>query len=261
MEALAGEPERIQYLILHHLPERLAELIAAEMGLEGREGWNLRLRQLAEEGLPDPNIDPHIDPHILGVIRRAFLSNLVSGDMLSDPTPLDLLLSAELARLVRLLGARETAIACRGIETVETVASFLRHFSAEDSRAIATCMASLTRIEPDRLRFAEQAVRASMDVGLEGAALLDQIGLRLLALAIERRELAARRYIKQKLPYTLVFTLEEMCREGWLPDTPDTIERVIDEVEALAVTLSFQLHTPPATAEACESQAKDGDEV
>jgi hypothetical protein len=251
--ALDKEPKRIQHLILSHLPERLAEFIAAEMGLARTDSQAPLLSEASERQLPDSRI--------LGVIRRAFLSNFVSGDMLLEQTPLDRLLSADLARLVRLLGARETAIACRGIETVETVAAFLRHFSAEDSRAIATCMAALTEIEPRRLRFAEQVVHASMDAGLERAELLDQIGLRLLALTIERRELAAKRYIKQKLPGALVTALEAMCRGGWLLDGHEIVERVIGEVEALAVTISLQLHTPPIPGEADEPRAKSEEEV
>jgi hypothetical protein len=120
---------------------------------------------------------------------------------LERPTPLEFFSGAELARLVRLLGVRETALACRGIAAVEAVAAFLKRFAPEDARAIAAHLRTLTSVEPRRVAFAGQHVHEALRAEPDPGAMLDRVGLRLLSTALSGR---ARRtsllYAAQKLP-------------------------------------------------------------
>lgn len=153
-----------------------------------------------------------VSPESLDVVRGAFLDQFVHLEELPHTTALDLLSGAELARLVRLLGTRETAVACRGIEAVEAVASFLRRFAPEDARAIAAHMATLTDLTPERVRFAETSVQA----GLHNASgtsdmnqMLDQAGLQILSLSLLERHTSARKYMWQKFPVVAADVLRQ----------------------------------------------------
>jgi hypothetical protein len=198
-ERLREEPPRVRSLVLSYLPTRVAEEVAAQLGV-------------ARHATTEANTAA---PEVVAVVRREFLSRFEPPPDAASARPLDLLSGAGLARLVRLLGVRETAVACRGIEAVEAVASFLRRFGPEDARAVASHIASLTEVEPARVRFAEQVTREALIDGAEPGAMLDLVGLRLLANSFGPDEDSSRlRYAAQKLPVEAARLLAEMAREG-----------------------------------------------
>src|SRR5829696_6674844 len=100
-EALRGEPERVRRLVVAHLPPALASACTRALGMP------------FEEAERDGRAAPA--PEVVAVVRRVFLSHFITLADVERPTPLDFFSGAELARLVRLLGVRETALACRAI--------------------------------------------------------------------------------------------------------------------------------------------------
>lgn len=240
VEALMQEPPHIQTLIIRHLPPALAVQTAKALGValpapddsrpnmqatgdDGSSPGSFRVEQsrvttaeaVAHEGhaAADGGVSSLAEatpaPEVISVVRRAFLSHFVSAGELTRPTPLDLLPGIELARLIRLLGVRETALACRGIAAKEAVASFLRRFAAEDARAIATHIATLTSVEPQRIAFAEEIVREAIGGETEPGTMLDRAGLHLLAIALAGRDESQLRYTAQKLPLETARWLRE----------------------------------------------------
>lgn len=181
IEALRAEPRRLRALIAPLLPTSIVNAAFGELNAP------------VTASLPTENL--------LLLIRTAFLSQFVLTEQLANPTALDLLTGVEMARLIRLLGVRETAIACRGISSVETVAAFLRRFEAEDAQAIAAHIAALTRIAPERVRFAELTVHQELSSAEFSAGLmLDRIGMSVLALALAARDALTLRFNLQKFP-------------------------------------------------------------
>ena len=224
VEALSDEPPRVRDLVMRHLPPALVASVAAGLGVEPPD-----VREASGGGAAVPA------PETVAVLRRVFLSQFVTAGELSRITPLELLSGAELARLVRLLGVRETAVACRGIEAVEAVASFLRRFASEDAQAIAAHIASLTDLGPARVRFAERVVREALLAERDAGAMLDRVGLCLLAIALSGRENRARlRYAAQKLPADAARWLEEMSRAGVDPLAGESAEERREALRSIA---------------------------
>jgi hypothetical protein len=225
--ALRAEPPRVRALVASHLPFALAPAVAAESGVGG-----------AGAGGDEPA------PEVVEVVRREFLSRFVSAAELPAQTPLELLSGAELARLVRMLGVRETAVACRGIEAVEAVASFLRRFAPEDARAVAAHMRSLSEVDARRVAFAEQVVREALLGEDDPRAMLDRTGLRLLAVALAGPDDRLRlRYTAQKLPVEAARWLEESARavaaqaDAQGPPARELLRSIARDTEALAAGL------------------------
>src|SRR5262249_44580819 len=160
----------LQSFVVGHLPRVCAEPVAVALGvplinLEANTARLNAIRPVLSGALSGGASgaarmrDDHLRRHIeqdtaVAVVRRRFLSRFVTLHSLDTVTHLDLLSGRALAQLVRLLGVRETAVACRSVEAVETISSFLRRFAAEDACAIATHMAALTEVTPQRLGFA-----------------------------------------------------------------------------------------------------------
>lgn len=221
---LREEPRHIRRLIIQHLPPGLAAQVAQALGVEpGARHSSRNLRQPA--------------PEVVAVVRRTFLSHFVSAHQLTQTTALDSLSGVELVRLVRLLGVCETGLACRGIESRESVASFLRRFSAADARAIASHIASLTEVEPARVAFAEGIVREAISLEPEPGAMLDRAGLHLLALTLAGRDETRLRYTAQKLPFEIAQWLRTLAAKATTQGAErasEMIKLVARDTEALA---------------------------
>ena len=233
-EALKREPVRIQSLVLRNLPVELAEPAAQALSVVPANDHCSTTVECTTETVHSPEFD---EETAVAAVKRSFLSNFASLDVLPTPTHLDMLSGVELARLVRVLGVRQTAIACRGIAEVETVASFLRRFSAEDWRAIAMHMLAMEEIESGRVEFAERIVQPEIDQGLEGASMLDRIGLSLLAVALRERDPQSRQYIGQKLPVDASRELEAMLADDKLCGDRQIALGVSRDVETIAENL------------------------
>jgi hypothetical protein len=209
-EALRGEPERVRRLVVGHLPPAFAAACARALGLADEVSRG----DVDAEGAAAPA------PEVVAVVRRVFLSHFITLADVERPAPLDFFSGAELARLVRLLGVRETALACRGIEAVEAVAAFLKRFAPEDARALAANIRTLTNVEPWRVAFAGQLVHEALRAEPEPGAMLDRVGLRLLASALSgRARRTSLRYAAQKLPVEAARWLRLMAATGATPET------------------------------------------
>ncbi len=204
-EALRGEPERVRRLVVGHLPPALAAACARALGL----AEELPPADVNAGGVKGP------EPEVVAVVRRVFLSHFITLADVERPTPLDFFSGAELARLVRLLGVREAALACRGIAAVEAVAAFLKRFAPEDARAVALHIRTLTEVEPRRVASAAQHVHEALRAEPEPGAMLDRVGLRLLATALSgRARRTSLRYAAQKLPVEAARWLRLMAATG-----------------------------------------------
>ncbi len=171
-------------------------------------------------------------------VRRAFAGQFVALRDLTKPTAFDYLGGGELARLIRLAGIREVALACVRIEAVEAVAAFLRTFPAEDARAVAAQLNGLRNSSETRLDFAENLVQTALEIEPQPAAMLDSLGIRLLGIALCGSAAARIRYINQKMPLEAAGKLPELIGEE-CRRTPDDWQRKINiEIERLAATLA-----------------------
>jgi flagellar motor switch protein FliG len=226
-EALRGEPLRVRRLVVSHLPPALAASCAQALGMPVEEAR----ADLEREGGDGPS------PEVVAVVRRVFLSHFITLAGVERPTPLDFFSGAELARLVRLLGVRETALACRGIPAVEAVAAFLKRFSPEDAGAVAMHLKSMTNVEPWRVALAGQHVQEALRAEPEPAAMLDRTGLRLLATALSgRARRASLRYAAQKLPVEAARWLRLMAATS-SDETAESRRLIAREVEEVAAGL------------------------
>ncbi|HKR13345.1 MAG TPA: hypothetical protein VJT15_14880 [Pyrinomonadaceae bacterium] len=219
VDALRNEPPRIQALIVDALPLHRAE-VAGELGV-------------SSDTAP-------LTGKIADVVRRSFFARFVPTAALNDHTALDLLSGVELARLIRLLGVRETAIACKGVTAVEAVTAFLKRFSAEDAHAIRFHLASLKTLAPERIGFAETVVRNAIDDGSIEASTLDQVGLTLLAMVLAESNRLRRRHTAQKLPLAASRQLDELLNGGLPQCEPEMARHIIVETHSLAATLHHQ---------------------
>ena len=226
IDALRNEPPRIQALIVGALRLHQAE-VTAELGVS-------------------PGTAPPGSTKIADVVRRSFFARFVPTAALNDQTALDLLSGVELARLIRLLGVRETAIACKGVTAVEAVTAFLKRFSAEDAHAIRFHLASLKTLAPERIVFAETIVRNAIDEGSIEASTLDQVGLTLLAMVLAESDRLRRRHTAQKLPLAASRQLDELLNGGLPQCDPEMARHIIVETHSLAATLH---HQPVETTE------------
>ncbi|HEV2763886.1 MAG TPA: hypothetical protein VGV38_12970 [Pyrinomonadaceae bacterium] len=202
VEVLRDEPAYIRRLVLAHLPHALASRVEEAFGERGRAGREKGRRRTRSGSLVEesPAVVSTPAPEVVSVVRRAFLTHFTSRAELARVTPLEILSGVELARLVHLLGVRETALACRAIQAVEAVASFLRRFGPEDARAIALHISTLTEVDPRRVAFADGIVHEAFSAEPEPAAMLNRAGLQLLALTLSARDESHARYVAQKLP-------------------------------------------------------------
>ena len=226
VEALRDEPPLIQSIIASSLPSSHKEAVAEALGLE------------LSDLLPESSLDHAAESKIVDVVRQGFLERFVATDTLKNATPFDLLSVVELARLIRFLGVRETAIACQGITAVEAVTAFLKRFSAEDAHAIVSHISALKTVDQNRIEFAEQLVRRAINAGSNAAAaMLDRVGLALLAIVLETRGQLRRRHIAQKLSIQAARELGQLMSETGTVCDAGMARRVLEEAESLAVRL------------------------
>jgi len=225
IDALRVEPTRIQSLIIGLLPEPQAAAVAEALGVPGAEN----LAMPPSKAIPTK---------VAEVVCRAFFAQFVSVSSLNSPTELDMLSGVELARLIRLLGVRETAIACQGIAAVETVTAFLKRFSAEDAHAIVSHFAALKAVEPERIQFAEQMARRAISEEADVAStMLDRVGLSLLAIVLEGFGTLRRRQTAQKLPLAASRELEDLLGSNRTYCDREMSRRIVAEAQSLAASL------------------------
>ena len=183
---LQTETRAVRELILRNLPIHLANQIA------------LRLNLPIDFSNPTKS-NPPVAEAIVKLIRQQFLAHFVVFEDIYEPTAADNLSVAELARLVRLLGVRETAIACRGISSKESLAAFLTKFKETEVVEIVEQIAEQEKIKPFWVAAADKLVRRNLEDGFRANEFLSNLGLNLLALAYLHKDEAALAYTAQKM--------------------------------------------------------------
>lgn len=226
-DALSHESTRIQSIIVGLLPASQAEPVAEALGLPLRSTVDF-----------SPSMHQPTVTKLADFVHRAFFAQFVSTTALNNPTRLDLLSGVELARLIRLLGVRETAIACKGIAAVETVTAFLKRFSAEDAHAIVFHLTALKAVKPERITFAETIARLAINEESDvTSTMLDRIGLALLAIVLDTFETLRRRHTTQKLPLAAARELDELLNSSRTYCDHEMAHRIVAETQSLADNL------------------------
>ncbi|HEX8455953.1 MAG TPA: hypothetical protein VF656_01425 [Pyrinomonadaceae bacterium] len=238
LEVFRDEPPRVRALILRHLPAPLAAACAGALDEQ-------LATSLAEGSAQLPAVAPRVEdageasPEVVALVRKVFLSNFIAPFELRNPSSIESLTGAELARLVRLLGVRETAVACRGIDRAEAVGSFLRRFSAENARAILAHMRALVHVEPARVALSETLVHEALEHEQQPEAMLDRLGMRVLAAALAARESESERaaYVAQKLPVEAARALRSMVGDCCARYEREMVRVIGREAESVAQSL------------------------
>lgn len=220
VERLRHEPPRVRAIICSNLAAPLAELVDAELKINQPDS---RRRATRES-----------DSAVGRAIRRAFHKHFARLRDINSPSHTDALTRSELARTLRLSGVRETALACRGIEAVESVAAFVRRFEASDARAVLALISTLTDVTPERVAAAGELLERVISDCETERELLDRTGLYLLAAALSTRDAASVRYTVQKLPFEIARELESLIEEARHDLSSAAARARRDEVESIA---------------------------
>lgn len=170
-------------------------------------------------------------------IRRTFAKQFIALRDLPKPSAFDRLSGAQLARLIRLTGIREVALACLQIEAVELVAAFLRRFSTEDTQAIAAQLNTLPKMSEERLDFAQNLVQTMIEIEPEPSAMLDLLGIHLVAAGLGESSEKRIDYTNQKLPLEVAAQLPELIDEQKIETPEDLRGEISQEVEQTAQTI------------------------
>lgn len=251
-EALTREIPAVQRIVAKFLPPSYKKSADTYTNKKKKGGGSGDLAQNFKDG--DAPLKKSADA-LEKIVRRTFAGQFVSLRDLQKPTAFDRLNGAQLARLIRLNGIREVAAACVRIEAVESVAAFLRIFSAEDAQAVATQLNNLAKISEARLTFAEQLVQTTLETESQPSAMLDLLGIRLIGIALCRDAPERVRYTNQKLPLEIAPKLPEIIAEQ-CRETPEDLQRQISaEIERLAETL-LRARSDKKTAETRKSAAE-----
>ncbi len=202
VEILSREPPTIQRLILKNLPPDLSRRISLYLDLN-----------FLPEDNSAKNVD-QINEEIVALVRQKFLSGFIALEDVYEPDELDRFSVDELENFVRHLGLREIAIACRGINSKETLAAFLNRFDEEDAREIALYLTELDKIRPFWVAQADALVRKSWSADLPPAKVIKKIGFKLLAGVFVLRDATKGDYAAQKLPAREVKNWQRLVRIG-----------------------------------------------
>jgi flagellar motor switch protein FliG len=200
VEILSREPKAIQQLILKNLPPDLSRRLSLYLDLN-----------FVPEGKSEKNAN-QINEEIVALVRQKFLSNFIALEDVFEADEMDKFSVDELEDFIRHLGLREIAIACRGINSKETLAAFLNRFDEEDAREIALYLTELDKIRPFWVAQADALVRKSWSADLPPAKVIKKIGFKLLATGFVLRDETKCDYAAQKLPARDVKNWQRLVR-------------------------------------------------
>jgi hypothetical protein len=201
VEVLSREPKTIQNLILRNLPADLSRRISLYLDLSFEPAGNSGAQN-----------DKMIKDEMIALVREKFLTNFFGLEDIYEPDELDKFSFDELEKFIRHLGLREIAIACRGINSKETLAAFLNRFDEIDTREIAHYITELEKIRPFWVAQADVLVRKSWNADLPPEKVIKKIGFKLLAMVFAVRDETRRRYTAQKLSIRDVKTWQRLVR-------------------------------------------------
>ena len=116
-----------------------------------------------------------------------------------EPSDTDKIPAQNFDAFLRHLGIRETAIACRGINSKETLAAFLNRFDETSAKEIAENISELEKIKPFWVERADRLLRKTLENQFQPETLLRSLGFKILAIAFVKRDATARRFTAQKM--------------------------------------------------------------
>lgn len=181
--ALSRESVSIQRHILKNLPPNLSQRIAQYLGIK-----------FEADAVNNELINSQIDE----LIRQEFLANFVSIEDIYEPNDLDKIPIVEINKFILHLGLREVAVACRGINSKETLAAFLNSFNPDNTREIVQYLTELEKVKPFWVARADEMVRDNWDPKGNPERVLEKIGFKLLAISYFKRDSIAKKYTFQK---------------------------------------------------------------
>lgn len=188
-EVLNREPRAVQLLVLKNLPAVLGKRVAE----------NLKTKPSPDEFSAEKLTANQISDEIVSLIRREFVSNFVALEDVFESSDTDGIPIQRFEGFIRHLGIRETAIACRGINSKETLAAFLNRFDEQSAKELAENMAQLENVKPIWVERADHLLRKTLENQFQPETLLRSLGFKILAIVFIRRDVTARKYTAQKM--------------------------------------------------------------
>jgi hypothetical protein len=214
-EVLRLEPLHLQCFILSRLPSDIADPIAIALGIfqHFREfiDKNAKSKKPSQSKTFASKFSQK-DPTFL--VRQTFLTNFVSFEDIYLPKSLDYLTGDDLIQAIYLMGIGEISLACCGIKEIESLATFLRQFSAYNSQLIVSSLAKHSHIEKNRIKQAENLIQHWWEQSEnDTSALIGFIGIHKLARAFSQIEEIQFIYAKQKLSLQMTQKIDSVHRE------------------------------------------------
>lgn len=231
-EILNREPREIQLLVLKNLPDVLGRRVAE----------SLRTKiSAADFSVEKTNSNQQVSDEIVALVRREFVSNFIALEDVFESFDTDKIPIQKFEGFIRHLGIRETAIACRGISSKETLAAFLNRFDEQSAKEIAENVAHLENVKPFWVERADRLLRKTLENQFQPETLLRSLGFKILAIAFIRRDQSARKYTAQKMMpfeaenwYELIAESEQEYRESAENERQilDRRRRVVERIAA-----------------------------
>lgn len=184
------EPKLVQIVVLKNLPVSLSRQVAA--------GLKTNLSEI-EFSADQSNVNSSISDEIIALIRHKFISNFVALEDVFEASDTDRIPIQKFDAFLRHIGIRETAIACRGINSKETLAAFLNRFDENSAKEIAENISGLENIKPFWVERADRLLRKTLENQFQPETLLRSLGFKILAIAFVKRDVTAREYTAQKM--------------------------------------------------------------
>lgn len=220
-EILNPEPKSIQLRVLKNLPVSLSRKIAVALKDKPVE---------TELSFEQSNFNNPLNDEIVELIRDKFVSNFVALEDVFESSATDKIPIKKFEDFVRHLGIRETAIACRGINSKETLAAFLNRFDEESAKEIAENITELENVKPFWVERADRHLRKTLENQFQPETLLRSLGYKILAIAFIRRDRTARKYTAQKMMPFEAKNWFELLEESELEykNAPETERRILE---------------------------------
>lgn len=220
-EILNLEPESIQLLVLKNLPVSLSRKIAGALKDKPAE---------TEISAEQTKFNNPLNDEIVALIRNKFVSNFVALEDVFESSDTDKIPIKKFDEFIRHLGIRETAIACRGINSKETLAAFLNRFDEGSAKEIAENITELADVKPFWVERADRHLRRTLENQFQPETLLRSLGYKILAIAFVRRDRTARKYTAQKMmPFEAKNWFELIAEsEAEYKNAPENERRILD---------------------------------
>jgi hypothetical protein len=214
-EVLRHEPIHLQCFILSRLPSDIADPIAIALGIfQNFREFIEKKAKVRKPQQPKTFSSKFAQKDPTFLVRQTFLTNFVSFEDIYLPKSLDYMTGDDLIQTIYLLGISEISIACCGITEIESLATFLRQFSAYNSQLIVSNLTKYGNVDKTRIKFAEKLIQHWWEKSEnDTSALIGFIGTHKLSRAFSQIEEIQFIYAKQKLSLQMSQKIDAIHRE------------------------------------------------